>query len=316
MNAPARLLPGWQPHHARLWGRVPIRVGHALAETGLFDDGALAALLHDYPRRDYDLLHMAEQGTGNLAHWSEGDLGDARGADALDAIYRGRLWLNLRRVHDHSPRHAALLDRIFAELERNVPGLRTFKHNLGILLSSPRAQVYYHADVPGQSLWQIRGEKRVFIYPNKPPFLPEDQIEGIVMGQTEAEIAYEPWFDDYATAFHLEPGEMLHWPLNGPHRVENLDTICVSVTTEHWTRQIRDAYAVRYANGVLRAHLGVTPPPPTTRGPLFWARAALALGVKKSGALNRYRHEKRIEWALDPGRADAVRPIEPWVLEG
>jgi hypothetical protein len=308
----APIFSGWRPEHSRLWGNTPIRIGHALADTGLFTDGALAALLHDYPRENYDLLHMAEQGTGNLAHWTEGDLGGARGADALDAIYRGRLWLNLRRVHDVSDKHAALLDRIFAELERRVPGLRTFKHNLGILISSPGAQVYYHADVPGQSLWQIRGEKRVFVYPNHPPFLPEDQIEGIVMGYTE--IAYQPWFEDYATGFLLKPGEMLSWPLNGPHRVENLDNICVSVTTEHWTPEIRDLYAVRYANGVLRSRLGVRPPPPSTRGPLFWARAALAVGVKKSGLLKKYRHEKRIEWALDPASPTSMRAVSPWVL--
>lgn len=311
-----RIFTGWKPEHSRLWGNTPIRIEHALAETGLFSDDALAELLHDYPRENYDLLHMAEQGTGNLAHWTEGDLGGVSGAAALGAIYRGRLWLNLRRVHDVSRKHAALLDRIFAELEGHVPGLKTFKHNLGILISSPGAQVYYHSDLPGQSLWQIRGEKRVFVYPNHAPFLPEDQIEGIVMGYTEAEIDYQPWFEDYASEFLLRPGEMLNWPLNGPHRVENLDNICVSVTTEHWTPEIRNLYAVRYANGVLRSRLGVTPPPVSTRGPLFWARAALAVGVKKSGLLKRYGHEKKIEWALDPARADSMRPVEPWVLGG
>jgi hypothetical protein len=31
----------------------------------------------------------------------------------------------------------------------------------------------------------------------------------------------------------------------------------VSVTTEHWTPEIRNLYAVRYANGVLRNQMGM-----------------------------------------------------------
>ena len=53
--------------------------------------------------------------------------------------------------------------------------------NAGILISSPNAQVYYHADLPGQSLWQIRGTKRVYIYPPVAPFLTPEQIERIIL---------------------------------------------------------------------------------------------------------------------------------------
>ncbi len=45
---------------------------------------------------------------------------------------------------------------------------------------------------------------------------------------------------------------MLHWPLNCPHRVENRDSVNVSLTTEHYTKEIRTSYAVNYANGLLR----------------------------------------------------------------
>ncbi len=99
--------------------------------------------------------------------------------------------------------------------------MRTYKHNLGILVSSPGAQVYYHADIPGQALWQIAGRKRVYIYPNTSPFLEPESIENIVMGTQEEEIPYQTWFDAHAEIHDLKPGDMLHWPLNGPHRVVN-----------------------------------------------------------------------------------------------
>jgi len=313
-RAAPRILTGFKEEHRSLWGHHPVHIRHSLAETGLFTDEALALLLENYPREHYDLLHMAECGTGNLKTWREGELGAVNGARAIEAIKAGRMWLNLRRVHEVSPRHARLLEEIFDELSVLVPGFDAFRLNLGILISSPGAQVYYHADVPGQCLWHVRGEKRVYLYPNRYPFLPEDQIERIVLSMTEAEIDYEPWFDDYALTFDLKPGEMLHWPLNAPHRVENLDSVNISVTTEHWTRSIRNMYAVRYANGVLRNQLHLTPPPPATHGASFWARAALAAGVKTSGALKRFKLERWVDWQLDPEADDRMRTITPYLL--
>ncbi len=46
---------------------------------------------------------------------------------------------------------------------------------------------------------------------------------------------------------------MVHWPLNNPHRVENHDEVNISVTTEHFTPEVRSFYAIIYANGLLRA---------------------------------------------------------------
>jgi len=65
------IFSGWWQEHSELWGRHPVCVEHALAETGLFTDESLAALLDGYPRANYDPLHMAEQGRGGRA----GDLG-------------------------------------------------------------------------------------------------------------------------------------------------------------------------------------------------------------------------------------------------
>jgi len=301
--------------HALLWGQQPIRVNHRLHQHELFAEDALASLVEGYPRGNYDLLEMAPQGTGHLALWREGELGPSSGREVIETIARGRLWLNLRRVHEVDSRYAELLEAIFAELQGYMPEFRTFKHNLGILLSSPGAQVYYHADLPGQSLYQIRGEKRVYVYPNTAPFLPEDQIEGIVLSLTEAEIAYQPWFDEHARVFHLRPGEMLHWPLNAPHRVENFDSLNVSITTEHWSRDIRAMYAARYANGLLRRGPGLASNrPPSISGLRFWTKAALAGAVKSSGLMRSKAHRKRIEWRLDPGLPAGVREVSPFIL--
>jgi hypothetical protein len=289
----------WQPKHTELFGRHTIKLHHSLPETGLFTDEALAELIGRYPRSHYDLAFMGRPDEPRHL-WREGELGTASGHEQLDAIKAGRMWINMRRVMEVDKRYADLLAQIFAEMEGHVPGLKTFKHNLGILVSSPKAQVYYHCDVPGQSLWQIRGRKRVYIYPNTAPFLTQQQLEGIVLNETEEEVRYEPWYDDYAEIHDLEPGEMLHWALNGPHRVVNHDVLNVSVTTEHWTPAIRKSYAVHYANGVLRRRLGFRNLSTDQTGLGVYAKAAIVAGYKYSG-LQRIREVKRVvDFRIDP----------------
>jgi hypothetical protein len=62
-------------------------------------------------------------------------------------------------------------------------GFKSFNHTMSILISSPKVQAYYHADVPGQTLWQVRETKRVYVYPNTPPFLPQAALAKLVLGE-------------------------------------------------------------------------------------------------------------------------------------
>lgn len=270
------ILVDWRPEHAELYGRHTLTLKHRLAESGLFEDDALAELIERYPETHYN-LHAMSAPEDPRASWTRGLIGSADGREVIEGVKAGRLWLNLRRVHEVDERFAKLLDAMFAEFEAKVPGLVTFKRNMGVLVSSPRAQVFYHADVPGQSLWQVRGRKRIWIYPNTEPFLRKHDLEDMILGLSEEEIAYEPWFDAHASVHDLEPGQMLTWALNGPHRVVNEDVMNVSVTTEHFTPEIRRRYAVRYGNALLRRGAGgVGASSDAITGPGFYAKAGLA----------------------------------------
>jgi hypothetical protein len=209
-----------------------------------------------------------------------------------------------------------MLTDIYAECEARVPGLETFRHKMSILVSSPQVQVYYHADAPGQTLWQVRGVKKVYVYPGTPPFLPQERIEKIVLGEAhEISLDYEPWFDDYATVIDLEPGRMLHWPLNWPHRVVNRDCLNVSFTTEHWTRDLRAAYLVKYANGVLRRYLPTAQLSESVHGPAAWAKFGLAAFVKMSGLQAKRRQRFLIDFRVDPLAPLGVRTIDAYALQ-
>ena len=303
----------WNDTHTRDYGNTLVHIGHRLHLSPLFTDAAIERLIETYPREHYDLHTMAPSAHDSTS-WREGDIGDSTGREVMEAIRNGQIWLNLRKVMKVSRPYAEILERMFAEIEAHVPGLRTYKHNFGILISSPKAQVFYHSDIPGQSLWQIRGHKRVYLYPNVEPFLPQEGLEAIVLNEAdEQDLPYHPSYDEAAAVVDLQPGEMLHWPLNAPHRVVNLDTLNVSITTEHYTTEIRNAYVVNYANGILRRRYGLKNLSRSTTGPAFLAKMALAAAYKYSGAQKHKRFDRKIDFAIDPAAPLGFRDISPRV---
>jgi hypothetical protein len=295
----------WDEKHKSLWGNQPIKLNHQLHNSPLFSNETLAELIETYPRSSYSIVHVGERNGKRL--WREGDITGLSGTQVIEAIAAGRMWLNLRSVHQADKRYAEMLDRILDEF-RAISGMPpVIARNAGILISSPNAQVYYHADLPGQSLWQIRGVKRVYVYPPVAPFLTPEKIEGIILSGVEVNMEYAPWYDDYAVVADLQPGEMMHWPLHSPHRVDNHDCLNVSLTTEYWTDPIRRTVMMNCGNAVLRSKLGITPRSEAITGPGFWAKAALQAGVKRAGLLSKGRTASRpITFRLDPTRPGAL----------
>ncbi len=306
------ILMDWKPHHARLWGRHPLLLRHSLHEHPLFSDEALADLIDGYPRRDYSLVIPGRQDEGQHARWREGDFGDLSGHEVLSAIREGFLWLNLRNLPRHHDGYARLAEEIRGELEERA-GERIRAFEMTLLITSPGAQTYYHLDVPGQSLWHIRGHKRAYIYPVKPPFLKPDDLERVVMQLQEEDIAYEEWFDDHALVVDMEPGMMAHWEHFAPHRVENTRGLNVSITTEHWTERLAREYQVIYANGILR-RLGLTPRGTATRGAAAMLKVALQAAWRRAGMERKLSWRRRIEFALESANPVRVRDITPFEL--
>jgi hypothetical protein len=294
---PKDIFTEWQPRHSVLWGRQPLCLGHRLHEHPLFSRASLASLIERYPASNYMLVKVGPP--GHEREWREGDFGSLSGEEVITAIEHGSMWLNLLRVNEVDNRFGALLDDLFAELEAHLPSYQTFKRICGILISSPQAQVYYHFDTSGQSLWQIAGSKRVYVYPASSPFLARDELEAVCLYNNETNIRFEDWYDDYASVFTIGPGQMLSWPLNAPHRVENLG-FSVSMTVEYQMRDIQRKVRVNGANCILREQLGIHPTNRTS-GPGFWAKTALLGAAKLSGVVEAKRRGRRpITFRLHP----------------
>lgn len=304
------IITDWQPQHAELFGRHSLALSHRLASSGLFTDTALARLIERSPREAYH-VNYSQKTPGNPDRRREGEIAGLTGAEVLDVIAKGNIWLNLTAPASVDGAYGDLLDAIYAEFEDLVPGFRSYKRKLTILISSPNVSVKYHSDVPGQSLWQVRGTKKLYVYPAAKPFISQSALEKLILGQLrETDMPYQSWFDDYAQVHTLDAGRMLHWPLNGPHRVVNEGMLNVSFTTEHWTDELRRHYAVNYANGVIRQATGARELSQQTTGASYWSKLALAAAVKFSPLNPQKQKVYKVDFRVDPRAPEGVLNID------
>lgn len=308
------ILADWKAENADMFGKEPMKLKHTLHKSELFSEERLASLIEKAERNQY---HVNTRSTGpeGRKRRREGEFGKLSGMEVLKAARKGDIWINLRAPQMADPAYGDLLADMYAEFEARVPGLKTFAHKTTILISSPNVYVPYHADVPGQMLWQIRGTKRVWLYPAEEPFISRSAIEKLILGELhETDMPYDETLDEKALVEDLHPGEMLHWPLNWPHRVENHDCLNVSVTTEHYTSELRTSYAVNYANGLLRK-AGFPNPAKQTAGAMAFAKTGLAAAVKFSGIRRKAEKPYKIDFVVDPDAPSGVRDIEPYELQ-
>lgn len=312
---PDQIITDWQPHYPKLWGNQPLRLAHSLANSPLFTDEALAALIDASPREAYH-VNYSQKTPGNPPKRREGEIKGLSGAEVIETVKNGNIWVNLTAPATVDPAYGALLDSLYAEFEGRVPGFRSYKRNLTILISSPNVSVKYHSDVPGQSLWQVRGTKKVYVYPAQAPFISQPALEKLILGQLrETDMPFEPWFDDFAQVYDLEAGQMLHWPLNGPHRVVNHGMLNVSFTTEHWTDELRKHYAVNYANGILRNKLGMKKLSQQVTGLSYLTKLGIAGAVKFSPLNPQKKKVYTVDFQVDPAAPEGVRDIPAHTFE-
>lgn len=245
------------PAHQILEGRV-MRARHHLLDTGIFTDEKLVELFDQHEPENLLVYRMGDD-HHKLDDFQFGRRGKLTATQLLEAVKAGHTWLNIINMTRHET-YRLLVDGIYDELEKKVPGFRTVHRSANLLVSSPNAKVYYHADAPLNMLWHLRGEKRVWVYPCDERFAPREWVEMLFTRESDDDLPYRPEFDQFATAYDLRPGEMLTWPQNMPHRVENLGGLCVSLTTEHYTPQAMKKRMTYLANRHLRKwfHLPAT----------------------------------------------------------
>jgi hypothetical protein len=256
---------------------------HGLNDRELFSDSALVALLDEFPREHLYAHDMGDDPNRiDVNRMARHD--GVGGAELLQAVRNGRLWLNLTRIdRAHGPcKH--LIDVLYDGLCVQMRGFEPMKCQGNLLISSPHALVHYHADASASVLWHVRGRKRVWVYPPLDArYLRHELLEDIFAGARHEFVPYVPALDSGAEVFDLEPGDWITWPQNAPHRITNLDSLNVSLVTEHVTPTSRRRSQVYLANRFLRTRLGVSNPSAREDGAGALAKTLLQRVARRFG---------------------------------
>lgn len=223
---------------------------HNLHLHPAFSEENLIRILDKYPKEDLGVFTMGYNPKA-WGEWVRGRPGNLNGEQLMQAVKNGRIWLNLRRSNLIDEELQEILDKMFKEINEHT-GVMTFKHDLGILISSPNAHVFYHADMPLVVLMQIKGIKRVFLYPPQEPYINDEQAEAIALKETDEQLKYNPEWETDAFIHDLRPGELLSWRQNAPHAIVNHDCVNVSLSVEYMTAESLWRANLLYANGLLR----------------------------------------------------------------
>jgi len=231
---------------------------HGLESADFTSDEALAALLDRYPSELIDINEYSYDANGQVS-LRAGARGDLSGCELLAAVRQSRLWINLRGIEDQWQPLWARASDAFSDIAAAYPTMRAIKRAGQLIISSPATRVPYHFDPAGVVLFHMRGIKRMFVYPADETHLPEKAMEGVVARRSTEELPYDLGFESDAQVFELHPGEALAWPLYSPHRVENVDGLCVSLSMEYQTWESRARTGALYTHAYLRER-GLTPP--------------------------------------------------------
>jgi hypothetical protein len=233
-------------------GAEVVAAKHNLHELNLFSDDGLVNFLERHPRHSLQAFTMGSDPT-QYNEWYSVDTAGFSGRDILAAVARGRLWLNIHRVHLFHKEYRDLVDEIYGQLTSLCPAFRPLNRNATLIISSPQALVYYHADAQPNLLWHIRGKKRLWIYPaGDTSLIDQELMEDIFASFAYEEVPYKTEFDEKAAVFNVGPGDVLAWPQNSPHRVTNLEGLNVSLSTIHETADSDRRKLIYCANRLFR----------------------------------------------------------------
>ena len=298
----------WPESTRSKFGSMILQSDHSLHTSPLFDDAALEALLDAYPRDRLGVWTFADHAEGDEAP-VKGDARDLPGRDILEAVRKGRIWLNLRATNQLVEDYAGIGETIFDSLE-NASGRRIIKRDMSVLISSPGIHVHYHLDIPLVALLQVRGEKTVWFYPATSEFAPDERLEAIVLREQEEGLVFREAFEQHAEAITLRPGMGVTWPQTAPHRVQNGPMMNVSLSCEFMTMPALIRANAIYANGRLRRQLGAAPRRPGNVTPATLGKAAMARLLKQFGAKPPAAAPTPASFELDLSSETCTRPID------
>ena len=216
--------------------------------------------------------------------------------DALADIEKGSSWLRMSFVQAYDPRYREIHDQILddAEFFSGFPlGRNLSWSSMTVMVSSPTVVTPYHIDHESNLLFQIAGEKDIWLFDaNDSRVLAEEEIENFYIGNIHA-ASFRPDAKALGARFHLSPGRGVYNPPLGPHWVKNGGAVSVSVSLNFSLRPSEQRARVYQMNYYLR-RMGRLPSPPKNAGVVDLLKGA----AMRIGAVGRPRN---LDELLQPG---------------
>ena len=300
----------WASEQIAGFGRKTIVARHRLHDLEFFSDAKLTEVLDNHPRNQLQAFTMGTNGS-SFHEWQPVDIAGVSGQDMISAIKQGRLWFHVFQMQDTNAQYKQLLDQLFCELSEFFPWLKPHNKSATLILSSPTALVYYHADPQFNLLWHIRGEKRVWSYPaGDRELIDQEMLEDIFASYADEEVPYKPEFDKKAKVFDLKPGDVICWPLNSPHRVTNISAMNVSISTVYENAESYRRKLVYSANRFFRQSCGIPLWSTKETGASSYVKRTAFRLMRKAGAVPEPRRPAYVtQLRIDPAAADGIQKI-------
>jgi hypothetical protein len=187
-----------------------------------------------------------------------------RFARTVEDLVSTRNWVKLSSADSFDPQYrellAVLLGEIAALTGRDLLRQITWS-SLTVFLASPRIVTPYHIDHESNFLFQVAGEKDLFLFDwDDRAVLTEQEIECYYAGDFHA-ARHKAELQARAAHYRLVPGLAAHHPPLAPHWVRNGEAPSVSVSIGFCMRPVDARARVYQTNHYLRK-LGLRPTPP------------------------------------------------------
>jgi len=297
----------WPDNAKETFGHEILRADHPFDQSELFTDEGLAGLLDQFPRQDLNIWTQGKTRNGRVAAL-RGRAPRMAGKEIMDAVKHGRIWLNLSRAHLELPQLKPIADQIFESLEQ-ATGRRFSDCELGLMISSPNVELRYDLDLSMMAMFQVRGARRLWLYPNGAEFVPPEFVEQVVHKTRSNDLPYRDEFDADARVFDLKPSMGMTWPHLAPHRLQNQNCVNVSLSCAYMTTASAINVNAIYTNSFLREKFRLSPKATNGIGPAALSKAAFAQLHKAVSPHPDTSANMPVTFELDSSAKNCVKPL-------
>ncbi len=173
-------------------------------------------------------------------------------AEIIENIESASAWFSLHDIQiDPVYRQLVfdVLESVRPMVEASDPGMH-FRAGW-IFVSSPGAITPYHMDHEHNFILQLRGRKRIHVFPALDPRIVSEASLERFHGEGSRELVrYDPAFEASARVFDAGPGDGAFMPTTAPHWVENGAEVSVTASFTWFsegTRRRRALYQLKHA---------------------------------------------------------------------